>query len=191
MKKTVKTPLIVVSAPSGAGKSSFCRKAVQDFSELTELISCTTRSQRPGETEGDPYFFLDKESFLKLRDKGHFIEWAEVYGNYYGTPKNQVDRARNLNLIAITDVDVQGASSFRKIYPDATYIFILPPSIDELRRRLEKRDQGKTTNLSLRIDAASKEIALASEFQFQIINDDFNRAYAEFKKIIEDLLNPR
>lgn len=185
-----KTPLIVVSAPSGAGKSSFCRKAVEDFGQLVELISCTTRNMRPGEQEGDPYFFMDRERFTQLRDKGHFIEWAEVYGHFYGTPKNQVDHAKAQGKIAITDVDVQGANSFRKIYPEATFIFILPPSIDELRRRLEKRDKGKTTNLQMRLEAATKEIALAHEFQYQIVNDDFDKAYSQFKKIIEELLNP-
>jgi guanylate kinase len=186
-----KTPLIVVSAPSGAGKSSFCRRAVEDFDQLVELITCTTRPMRPGEKEGDPYFFLDRERFLQLRDKNHFIEWAEVYGNLYGTPKNQVDRARAQGQWAITDVDIQGAQSFRAIYPDCTTIFILPPSIDELRRRLEKRDKGKTTNLNMRLEAAAKEIALAPQFQHQIVNDDFDKAYAQFKKIIEELLNSR
>ncbi len=183
------TPLIIVTAPSGAGKSSFCKRVVEDFpNHVRDSISCTTRKSREGEFEGNPYYFLTKEEFVRRRDKGHFIEWAEVYGNFYGTPKDQVEKAKVDRVLLVMDVDVQGAKSLRELYPDATYIFVLPPSIDELRLRLEKRDKGKTSNLKLRLEAASKEIAIAHEFDFQIINDDFERAYGEFKKIIEALL---
>jgi len=183
-----KTPLVIVSAPSGAGKSSFCRRAVEEFSILSEAVSYTTRAMRPGEQEGDPYHHVTKEEFLRLRSEDYFIEWAEVYGNFYGTPKVQVEQAKNDGKVLITDVDVQGAFSFKKLYPQGTYIFILPPSVDELRRRLEKRDQGKTGNLEQRLQAAHKEIQLAVEFDFQIVNDDFDKAFAQFKKIIEDVI---
>lgn len=183
------TPLIVVSAPSGAGKSSFCEKAVTDFpNHIVDSISCTTRAPREGEKDGQPYYFMSREKFLEFREKNYFIEWAEVYGNFYGTPKSQVDDARKNKKFLIMDVDVQGAKSFRKLYPDATFIFILPPSIDELRRRLEKRDKGKTGNLEVRLEAANREIAMAKDFDHQIVNDDFEKSYAQFKKIIEDLI---
>jgi guanylate kinase len=187
----MKTPLIVVSAPSGAGKSSFCKRALQDFKQLTYSISYTTRPPREGEVEGDPYHFVDRKKFIDLRGSGFFIETAEVFGNLYGTPKNEVDRAKKLGKFLIMDIDVQGADSFRKLYPDATYIFIFPPSVDELRRRLMLRDKGKTHNLEVRLNKATAEMNEADRFNFKILNDDFDKAYAEFKKIVEDLIKSR
>jgi guanylate kinase len=184
----MKTPLIVVSAPSGAGKSSFCKKALQDFKQLTYSISFTTRPLRDGEVEGDPYHFVDRKKFLELKDQGFFVETAEVFGNLYGTPKNEVERAKRISKFLIMDIDIQGADSFRALFPDATYIFILPPSIDELRRRLMFRDKGKTHNLEVRLKKATEEISQAPRFDHQIMNDDFGKAYAQFKKIIEDLV---
>lgn len=187
-----KTPLIVVSAPSGAGKSSFCRRAVEDFPDhLVEAISCTTRSPRQGESEGDPYFFLSRDDFKEKIKQGYFIEWAEVYGHLYGTPKSQVEEAEKKGKHVITDVDIQGSKSFRKLFPNATFVFILPPSLDELRRRLEKRDQGKTSNLKMRLEAAEREMFEARHYDHQVINDNFDQSYASFKKIIEECLKNR
>ncbi|MEQ1878835.1 MAG: guanylate kinase [Bdellovibrionia bacterium] len=185
------TPLIVVSAPSGAGKSSFCKKAIQDFKELTYSISYTTRPPREGEVEGDPYHFVDRKKFLELKDQGFFIETAEVFATLYGTPKNEVERAKKMGKFLIMDIDVQGADSFRAVYPEAMYIFILPPSVDELRRRLMARDKGKTHNLEIRLKKATDEMGQSHKFNHQIMNDDFNHAYAEFKKIIEALIKSR
>lgn len=183
------TPLVVVAAPSGAGKSTFCDRIVKDFpGRVVDLITYTTRAMREGETDGAQYFFVSKQKFEELKAKNFFIETAQVWENFYGTPRDQVDKARVERKLVVMDIDVQGVDSFRKIYPDATYVFILPPSIDELRRRLEKRDKGKTMNLDLRLKGAAKEIARAHEFQFQIVNDEFEKAYGQFKKIIEDLL---
>jgi guanylate kinase len=183
------SPLVVVSAPSGAGKSSFCERAVADFhGRVVDSVSYTTRAPREGERDGSPYYFVSQEKFLQLKSKNFFIETAEVWGNFYGTPRDQVDKARAEKKILVMDIDVQGADSFRRLYPDATYVFILPPSIDELRRRLEKRDRGKTSNLEARLKGAAAEMARAKDFQHQIINDDFDVAYGRFKKIIEDLL---
>ncbi|HEX4924529.1 MAG TPA: guanylate kinase [Bdellovibrionales bacterium] len=187
----MKTPLIVVSAPSGAGKSSFCKKALEDFKELTYSISYTTRPPREGEVEGNPYHFVDRKKFLELKDQGFFIETAEVFNNLYGTPKNEVERAKKLGKFLIMDIDVQGADSFRRYFPDATYIFILPPSVDELRRRLMLRDKGKTQNLEIRLKKATDEMNQAPRFNHQVLNDDFNSAYAQFKKIIEELIKSR
>jgi guanylate kinase len=186
----MKTPLIIVSAPSGGGKSSLCNRALEEFSQLMDSVSYTTRAPRPGEVEGNPYHFVTKEKFEELRDHGFFIETAVVHNHLYGTPKDQVEKAKALGKVLIMDIDVQGAASFRKIYPDAVYIFILPPSIDELRRRLVKRDSGKTSNLEVRLEAAKKELAMAPLFQYQIVNDDFEHSYAQFKKIIDDYLKP-
>jgi guanylate kinase len=188
----MKTPLIIVSAPSGAGKSSFCKRAIEDFaSELMYSVSYTTRAPRGGESEGEPYHFVTREAFIELKNKNFFVETAEVYGNLYGTPRNQVDEARKQKKILIMDVDVQGAESFRAEYPEATFIFILPPSIDELRRRLLLRDKGKTPNMDVRLKKAAEEMAQSSHFQHRIINDDFEVSYSQFKKIIEELVKHR
>jgi guanylate kinase len=187
----MKTPLIVVTAPSGAGKSSFCKKALKDFKQLTYSISYTTRPMRDGEVEGDPYHFVSRSKFLELKNADYFIETAEVFGNWYGTPKNEVERARKLGKVLIMDIDIQGADSFRKFFSDAAYIFILPPSVDELRRRLMFRDKGKTHNLEVRLQKATEEMNEAPKFDFQVMNDDFDKAYAQFKKIIEDLVKTR
>jgi guanylate kinase len=187
MTKPLKVPLIIVSAPSGAGKSTLVEKALQDFDFLVDSVSYTTRAIRAGESEGHPYHFVTKEKFVELKDKGFFVETAEVHGHYYGTPRHQIDDAHKVGKTMIMDVDVQGAESLKRLYPDALTVFILPPSIDELRRRLEKRDKGKTNNLEVRIQNAAHEMSKANQFQHQIVNDNIDRSYAQLKKIIEEI----
>jgi guanylate kinase len=184
----MRTKLFIVSAPSGAGKSSLCEKAIQEFSNLDDIITYTTRSMRPNETQGNPYHFVTKEKFLELKSKGFFVEDAVVHTNFYGTPKGVFDEAWAKNRYLIMDVDIQGAETFRKIFPDAVFIFIQPPSFDELRKRLQKRDGVNSKDLELRLQNAKKEMEHAPRFEFQIVNDKFDKAYAEFKKIIEDVM---
>lgn len=184
----MRTKLFIVSAPSGAGKSSLCEKAIQEFSNLDDIITYTTRTMRPGETQGNPYHFVSKEQFVELRDRGFFVEHATVHTNYYGTPSDVFERAWSKNRYLIMDIDVQGAETFRKIFPNAAYIFIQPPSFDELRKRLQKRDGVDSKDLELRLSNAKKEMEHASLFEFKIVNDKFDKAYAEFKKIIEDVM---
>ena len=184
----MRTKLFVVSAPSGAGKSSLCEKAIGEFSNLDDIITYTTRSMRPGETQGNPYHFVTKEKFEELRKEGFFVEFATVHTNFYGTPKDVFEKAWSKNRYLIMDVDIQGAATFRKIFPNAVYIFINPPSFDELRKRLEKRDGVNSKDLELRLSNAKKEMEHAPLFEFQITNDNFDKAYSEFKKIIEDVM---
>ena len=184
----MKTPLIIVSAPSGAGKSSLCDRALKEIPELVDSISFTTRQARAGESQGAPYFFVSSTEFKEKRDQGFFIEWAEVHGNLYGTPRYQLDDAWKAKKHLIMDVDVQGAASLKRLYPTATSIFILPPSIESLRHRIITRDQGKTPNLETRLKNAEHEIAQAHHFDFHVVNDDFEVAYTQFKKIIEELV---
>jgi guanylate kinase len=125
---------------------------------------------------------------LELVRDGFFVEWAEVHKNLYGTPLHQLEDAWKEGKAVIMDVDVQGAATFKAKYPDAALVFILPPSIDELRRRVMKRDQGKTKDLELRMENAAREIAVAHKFDYQVINDDFERSYGEFKKLVESLV---
>ena len=165
-----------------------CEKAIQEFSNLDDIITYTTRQMREGESQGNPYQFVTKEKFEELKAEGFFVEHATVHTNFYGTPKDVFEKAWSKNRYLIMDVDVQGAQTFRKIFPEAVYIFIKPPSFDELRKRLQKRDGVNSKDLELRLANAKKEMEHAPQFEFQIVNDNFNKAYSEFKKIIEDVM---
>jgi guanylate kinase len=185
------TRMIIVAAPSGAGKSSFVERATKELSVLVDTVTYTTRAMREGESEGKPYYFVGRAKFQELVASGFFVEWAEVHTNLYGTPLYQLEEAWAENKVVIMDVDVQGAETFKMKYPDASTIFILPPSIEELRRRVEKRDKGRTQNLEVRMANASREIAKAGEFDHQVVNDDFERSFGEFKKLVESLIAGR
>jgi guanylate kinase len=143
----MKTRIIIVAAPSGAGKSSFVERACREDSRLVDTVTYTTRSMRKGESEGHPYHFVSKEQFQAMIDDNQFVEWAEVHGNLYGTPYNQLHDAWVQGKCIIMDVDIQGAETFKAKYVDAIGIFILPPSIDEFRRRFEKREGGNPKDI--------------------------------------------
>ncbi|MES2854927.1 MAG: guanylate kinase [Bdellovibrionota bacterium] len=183
-----KVRMIIIAAPSGAGKSSFVEKVTKEIPRLCDTVTFTTRSMRAGESEGNPYHFISYDRFQELREQEFFVEWAIVHENFYGTPMHQLTDAWKEDRVIIMDVDVQGAGTFRKKFPDAVSIFILPPSIDELRRRVTKRDGKIPGDLEVRMKNAAREIEHAGEFDYQLINDDFDRSYQAFKKIIEDLL---
>jgi guanylate kinase len=184
----MKVRLIIIAAPSGAGKSSFVERICREMPRLCDTVTYTTRAMRAGESEGNPYHFVSKEKFLELREKGFFVEWAVVHENLYGTPYHQLEDAWAQDRVIIMDIDVQGAETFKRKFPDAATIFILPPSIEELRRRVTKRDGRVPADLEIRMKNAEREIAQASRFDFQLVNDDFDKSYQQFKKIVEDLL---
>ncbi|MFP5519195.1 MAG: guanylate kinase [Bdellovibrionia bacterium] len=185
----MKTRLIIVAAPSGAGKSSFVERICREDSRLVDNITYTTRSMRKGESEGNPYHYISLEEFEKKVDQGFFVEWARVHTNFYGTSFESLEKAWAQNKTVIMDIDVQGTATFRAQFPDAKTIFILPPSIDELRRRVIKRDGGVPVDLEVRMSNAEKEMLEAPKFDFQVVNEDFEVSFAEFKKIIEKLLS--
>lgn len=185
----MKTRMIIVAAPSGAGKSSFVERACREDSRLEDTVTYTTRSMRKGESQGHPYHFVSREEFEMKIKENFFVEWAQVHTNLYGTPYYQLENAWVKGKCIIMDVDVQGADTFKAKYPDAVSIFILPPSIDELRRRIEKRDGGLPADIEVRMANALKETQHASKFDYQIVNDNFEHSYAEFKKIVEELLS--
>lgn len=182
----MKTRMIIVAAPSGAGKSSFVEKLAAEDSRLHDIITYTTRSMRHHESQGKPYFFITKEEFEKKVKEDFFIEWALVHTNMYGTSYEQVNLAWAKNKVVIMDIDIQGVMTFKSKFPDAKTIFIMPPSIDELRRRVIKRDGAPPPDLEVRMANAEKEMKKANEFDIQIVNDDFERSFAEFKKIVEN-----
>jgi len=185
----MKTRMIIVAAPSGAGKSSFVERACREDKRLEDTVTYTTRAPRKGESEGHPYHFISHEDFERKIKENFFVEWAQVHTNLYGTPYYQLEEAWLKGKCVIMDVDVQGAETFKAKYPDAVSVFILPPSIDELRRRIAKRDGGVPADIEIRMANAEKELEQAPRFDYRIVNDHFEHSYAEFKKIIEELLS--
>ena len=181
-----KVRMIIVAAPSGAGKSSFVEKISAEDPRLHDIITYTTRAMRHHESQGKPYFFIDKEEFLKKQSEDFFIEWAQVHTNLYGTSYEQVNLAWARDKVVIMDIDIQGVATFKAKFPDAKTVFILPPSIEELKRRVIKRDGAPPPDLDVRMQNAEKEMAKAHEFDVQIVNDDFARSIAEFKKTVEN-----
>jgi guanylate kinase len=180
--------MIILAAPSGAGKSSFVEKICLEDMRLVDTVTFTTRGMRKGESEGKPYHFVTREQFeAKVKDN-FFVEWATVHNHLYGTPYYQLEDAWKQDKCVIMDVDVQGARTFKQKFPQAKTLFILPPSIDELRRRIARRDGQVPKDLEVRMKNAELEMQQSSTFDWQIINDDFNKAFAEFKKIVEEWL---
>src|SRR4051812_13222945 len=182
----MKTRMIIVAAPSGAGKSSFVEKLAAEDNRLHDIVTYTTRAMRNHESQGKPYFFISKEEFEKKVKEDFFIEYALVHTNMYGTSYEQVNLAWAKNKVVIMDIDIQGVMTFKSKFPDAKTVFILPPSIDELRRRVIKRDGAPPPDLEVRMVNAEKEMQKAGEFDVQIVNDVFERSFAEFKKIVEN-----
>jgi guanylate kinase len=188
MNKSPQTRMIIVAAPSGAGKSSFVERICREEKRLEDTVTFTTRQMRAGESQGHPYHFVSLSEFEALKQKNYFVEWALVHDNFYGTPMEQLEHAWILQKCIIMDVDVQGARTFKSKFPDAKSIFILPPSIDELRRRVVKRDGKIPHDLEVRMKNAENELQNASSFDYQVVNDDFEQSYLRFKKIVEELL---
>ena len=176
--------VFMVVAPSGAGKSSLVRALLDHDSSITLSISCTTRAPRPGEEDGREYRFTTIDDFLAMRDANALLEWAEVHGNYYGTPRDRIDEATRAGRDVLLEIDWQGARQIKQRFPKAIGIFILPPSIDELAKRLRARGQDSDAVISRRLLAAGSEIAHAPECEYVIINQEFSVALTELTQII-------
>ena len=177
--------LIIVCAPSGAGKSTLCARLVQEYQEIIENVSFTTRPPRGKEEDGVDYFFIDEEEFMEKKARDFFVESAQVHNHWYGVSSDQIETALGTGRPIILDIDVQGAHTLTQKFKEALTIFVMPPSIEELRRRLALRDQGKTNNFELRIENAKKEILEADRFKYRVINNNLEQAYGEFKNIVE------
>ena len=177
--------LFVVAAPSGAGKSTLVNALLAQEPGIRLSISTTTRAPRPGEQHGREYFFTTPEDFVARADAGEFLEWAEVHGNYYGTSRLLVEKQMKTGTDILLEIDWQGARQVRKQFPDAAGIFILPPSIAALEERLYKRGQDEPHVISKRLLAAGGEIAHAPEFEYAIINEEFNVALSEMSAIVK------
>jgi guanylate kinase len=177
--------LFVITAPSGAGKTSLIEALIRDDPSLELSISYTTRAPRPGEKNGVDYHFVDDAEFLAMRGRGDFVESAEVHGYRYGTSRRVITDALARGRNLILEIDWQGARQVRAIYPDCIGIFIVPPSIEELERRMRSRALDSETVIRRRLANAREELEHSGEFEYRIINKDFETAQRELAEIIQ------
>lgn len=181
--------IVIIVAPSGSGKSTLIAKLKEDFPELIESVSFTTRPIRQGEKDGVHYNFINKEDFVIRRDEGEFLEWAEVHSNYYGTSKSFVEEKLKEGINLLFDLDVQGTDSFKAYFQDkAKAIFIAPPSIIELENRLRGRGTDSTGVIDLRLANSKKEILRKDDYDYCVVNDELENAYSHLKKIVIEIL---
>jgi len=176
--------IFMVVAPSGAGKSSLVNALLARDTEMVLSISCTTRPPRPGEESNKHYRFVSTEQFMQMRDSGNLLEWAEVHGNYYGTPRDRVEQAPAQGRDVLLEIDWQGARQISQHFPSAVGIFILPPSIEALEARLTQRGQDAPQVISRRLLAAGGEMSHVSECQYVIINQEFSVALTQLAQIV-------
>jgi guanylate kinase len=176
--------LFIVTAPSGAGKSSLVNAVLADDPALALSISYTTRAPRAGETNGREYHFVDRAAFQKMLDAGEFLESAEVHDNFYATSQKQITDSRAAGRDVVLEIDWQGAAQVRRLFPDAIGIFILPPSTAELERRLRARGKDADEAIRRRLAAAEAEMSHAGEFDYVIINNDFEEARRDLAAIV-------
>ncbi len=182
--------LILVSGPSGAGKSTVVKEIFSLYGPkmMAVPVSYTTRPRRGVEKEAVDYYFVSRERFLSLKDKGFFAEWACVYKHYYGTALEQLEKHWQKGLVLIKDFDLQGVSALKKLYPQALRVFIAPPSVEELINRVRKRRENSDEDIQLRIQQAQKEMERGASFEHYVENTDLQKTLEKMKKIIETYL---
>ncbi len=175
---------MVISGASGTGKGTVCKKLLDDIPEIFYSISATTRKPRPAEVDGREYFFISSEKFQTWIAEEKFLEYAEVYGNFYGTPAHVIEEKRNEGVDVLLEIDVQGALKVMEKCPDGVYIFLLPPSIDELCNRITNRGTESPEVLQKRIQSAKNEIDTGKKYQYVVVNDSVDAAVEKIKSII-------
>ncbi|SHJ55926.1 guanylate kinase [Clostridium cavendishii DSM 21758] len=176
--------LMVISGPSGAGKGTICKALLEKNEDIFLSVSATTRNPRDGEVDGVNYHFLKKEDFLSRIDAGDFLEYAEVYGNYYGTPKSSVEKMLNEGKNVILEIDIQGALEVKEKFEGGVFIFILPPSMEELKQRIIKRGSETPESLMTRFKSAYQEINYVSKYNYAVVNDTVEEATEKIEAII-------
>jgi guanylate kinase len=182
--------LIVIVAPSGTGKSTMIKRLKKDFPSLNESVSYTTRPIRSGEVHGESYFFVPKDEFIQMRSENEFLEWAEVHGNFYGTSKKFVEKSLTEGKNLLFDLDVQGTDSVKKHFGEkAQAIFISPPSVEELEKRLRNRGTETTQVINIRLMNAKKELTRKEDYDFLVYNDNIEEAYIKLCEITAKILN--
>ena len=185
MNKKTKEHIFVLSSPSGGGKSTLIQHALSYFPKLTHSVSATSRHPRENEIDGEHYLFISEESFKKKIKENAFAEWAKVFGNFYGTPIENIKKEFLKGNHLIMDLDVQGAMQLKKRFPEATLIFIMPPSIDELKKRLTNRGTESGEDVSKRLEIAKIEIEQKNDYDYIVINEKIEEAVKELIDIIK------
>jgi guanylate kinase len=183
-EKKTRGHLFIVSAPSGTGKTTLCKKLVSVLPNLTFSVSYTTRQKRQGEINNRDYTFINRDEFSLMLDKEEFIEWAEIHGELYGTSKKRIEKLLRAGIDVILDIDTQGATKLKKKYKKGVYIFVLPPSMEILRKRLEKRMTDSKEDIEKRLKGAVFEIKNYNKYDYVIINDKLLNALKELEAII-------
>ncbi|MFL5608703.1 MAG: guanylate kinase [Gemmatimonadaceae bacterium] len=176
---------VILSAPSGGGKTTIARALLARRPELGYSVSCTTRAPRPGELHGRDYYFMTRSEFLAERERGAFAESAEVHGNLYGTLRSEVERVMAGGQHVVMDIDVQGAVQFVRAFPQSVTIFILPPTAEVLLERLKGRNTESAAQLAARLQSALQELQHVDEYEYVIVNDDLERAVASVESILD------
>ncbi len=176
---------LILSAPSGGGKTTIARRLLDLRTDLGYSVSCTTRVPRPGEQEGRDYYFLSREDFLVRREHGDFAEWADVHGNLYGTLKSEIARVLGSGKHVVMDIDVQGARLLREAFPASVTVFVLPPSGEVLLDRLRKRKTESPQQLVARLHSALQELLAVEEYEYVVMNDDLDGAVQQVSSILD------
>ncbi len=177
--------LIVISAPSGSGKTSLANRALEEIPQLRFSVSHTTRKPRPGERDQVEYFFVSEQEFEEMIEQDTFLEHARVYGNYYGTSRAFVDEQLSVGYDVLLDLDVQGAAQVKKSYPEAILVFVFPPSLEVLKERLKNRGLDDPSVIDKRLRIAKREIECYADYQYVIMNGEIDESLGELKAIIQ------
>ncbi len=185
-----KGKVIVIVAPSGSGKTTIANMLLDDFKQVQFSTSATTRKPRPGEQDGREYYFLSEAEFDELVEQNGFLEWEPYSGNRYGTLRSEVDKLVETGYFPLLDIEVKGALNVKQMYgSDCIAIFIKPPSLEELRRRLINRKSETEEQVQIRLEEAKKELQYADEFDYVVINDELDEAYSQVKQIVTNFIS--
>lgn len=176
--------LIVLSGPSGTGKGTVCKALLKKRKDISLSVSCTTRKPRPGETDGVSYFFKSREEFESLIKQNEFLEYADVFSNYYGTPKSFVDAEIEQGKDVLLEIDVQGALKVKAAYPQGVYIFLVPPSMEELENRIRSRGTETAEQIEVRLGKASAEMKLMRKYDYRIVNENVDDVVCRIEAIM-------